>query len=414
MDIRKENIELIIFEYLEGNLSQDEIRSLFSFLEKNPSYKKMLESFSNTKLEPDKNLHFDKKYTLKKSEEDIYFEPFELLCIKHIEGSLDENETKDLKEQISKSPEKKKIFETYQKTILKSEQSEKFENKGLLKKNYSNFEQKCIEYLEGEVSQHEVNEFLFEISSNHDKKRIFELYQKTKLKPDNTIIYGNKAKLKKTNHTNIYSLRWVLSAAASVILIIYIAFSISNSNKQLNSCQIAYTNQLNPLNNRTIQNNQVIIKQNNPKPIKNKIHSSITQKTEPMSQTNLAQENTEKKDSIRNIENTFNANDNIQYTQKNISIENDSITNEVLEKLFAQNKFNYFHQMIAEVSNEKQAYLPNHKGSWWNILENGSNFISERTGTKVAVKEYKYEDNQRVKQEFTLGNFTFSRSVSKK
>lgn len=412
MDINKENIKLIIFEYLEGNLSQKDIHSLFVFVENNPFYKELFDSLSKTKLIPDHNIRFDKKNILKKSEENIDIENFELLCIKYIEHNINENELKELFDQISKSDEKKKIFDIYQKTILTSEQKIKLENKNLLKKVDSEFEYKCIEYIEGELYNSTSVKFLSEISKDPNKKNTFERYEKTKLEPDLTITYNNKEKLKKTNV--MISLRWIWSAAASVIIIIYLAFATSNTNKiTLNNSQIAETNYINPINHKAVYKNKTTIKQQKSIATKHKIRNMEIKSVEAIHNNDLAEEYN-KKDSIVNIEKPLIINDDIQYAQNQILLEDDSITHVVLEKLFSQNKFNYFHQMIEKVNNEKQTYLPNHKGSWWNVLENGTNFISEHTGTKVAIKEYKYEDNKRVKQEFSLGNFSFSRSISKK
>lgn len=412
MDINKENIKLMIFEYLEGNLSQKDIHSLFAFIEKNPFYKELFDSLSKTKLIPEHNIRFDKKNILKKSEENIDIENFELLCIKYIEYNINENELNELFDQISKSDEKKKIFDIYQKTILTSKQKIKLENKNLLKKVDSEFEYKCIEYLEGELNNSRSVKLLSEISKDSNQKNTFELYEKTKLKTDLTLTYNNKEKLKKTNV--IISLRWIWTASASVIIIIYLAFSISNTNKiTLNNSQIAGINYINPINHKVVYKNKTSIKQQNSITTEHKIQNIEIKSVEAINNNDLVKQYN-KKDSIINIEKPLTINEDIHYAQNQILLEDDSITHEVLEKLFSQNKFNYFHQMIEEVNNQKQAYLPNHKGSWWNVLENGSNFISKHTGAKVAIKEHKYEDNQRIKQEFSLGNFSFSRSISKK
>lgn len=412
MNIHRQNIELIFFEYIEGNLSSEEIKELFLFLDKNPDLKIQFDLYINIKLIPNTSIHFDKKDTLKKNFENE-IDSFELLCIRFIENDLNANEKLILLNQISNNPEKQKIFEAYQQTILHTVNKIKYSDKESLKKDYSLFEEKCVVYIEGLLNKTQEIIFLSEINENSNKKAVFNLYQKTKLKPDQMIAYTNKEKLKKATSYNLYSLRWVITAAASVLIILYITFSFNHSNyKHIISPQIAEINHLNPLNNR-------IIKKNNIKRIKNfaitpKNHSNYFEKTEQKNQNIFVQEKTNIKDSIVNIENTSIIIDQIQFAQTNNSIENDSIANEVLSKLFAQNKFNYFHRMVEDISNEKQTYQPNHKGSWWNLIENSTNFIRELANTKVALKEYKYEDNQRVKQEFTLGSFSFSLSVSKK
>jgi len=412
MNINRQNIELLFFEYFEGNLSSDEIKELFLFLDKNPDLKEQFDSYLNTKLLPDTKIRFEKKDSLKKPAEDD-IDSFELLCIKYIENDLNEDEQKNLFKLISESKEKQKIFDLYQKSVLKCEDTIEFSNKESLKKNDSEFEERCIEHLEGTLINAETKNLLSEINKDQHKKLVFELYKKTKLEPDYTLIFNNKDTLKKGYSTTIYSIRWILSAAASIILIVYIAFNFSK-NEKLNSIQVAENNKLNPSNIRAVYNNFIVKNDDSFIHKHKKIRKNNPQVNEFQNEQHLVQENTIKADSIETHEKTIVINENKQIAEKNISFENDSLANEVLNKLFAQNKFNYFHQMITEVSNEKQAYLPNHKGSWWNVLENGTNFISEHTNSKVSVKEYKYEDNQRVKQEITLGNFSFSRSISKK
>lgn len=412
MNIHRQNIELKFFDYLEGNLSVEEIKELFLFLEKNPDLKSQFDSYLNTKLSPDTSIHFNKKDSLKKPAEDE-IDSFELLCIRFIENDLNADEKLVLLNQISESHEKQKIFDLYQKTVLKTENTFEYSNKELLKKNDTEFEKKCIEYLEGVLSNTETKKLLLEISNDKNKRVVFQLYQKTKLEPDVTLLYDKKENLKKRHSTTVYSIRWMLSAAASIILIVYIALNFSK-NEKLNSIQVAENNKLNPSNIRAVYNN--FIEKNDDSFIHKhkKMQNNNPQVNEFQNEQHLVQENTIKADSIEIHEKPIIINENKQIAENNLSFENDSLANEVLNKLFAQNKFNYFHQMITDVSNEKQAYLPNHKGSWWNVLENGTNFISEHTNSKVSVKEYKYEDNQRVKQEITLGNFSFSRSVSKK
>lgn len=412
MNINRQNIELLFFEYFEGNLSSDEIKELFLFLDKNPDLKEQFDSYVNIKLSPDATIRFEKKESLKKpTENDI--DIFELHCIRYIENDLNEDEKMLLFQQISENTEKQKIFDSYRRTILKPKDNIEYLNKDLLKKNDLEFEERCIEHLEGTLNNAETKKLLSEINKDQHKKLVFELYKKTKLEPDYTLIFNKKETLKKGYSTTIYSLKWILSAAASIILIVYVALNFSK-NEKLNSIQVAENNKLNPLNIRAVYHNFIVKNDDSFIHKHKKIQKNIPQVNEFQDEQHLVQENTIKVDSIETHERPIIINENKQIAENKPSFENDSLANEVLNKLFAQNKFNYFHQMITDVSNEKQAYLPNHKGSWWNVLENGTNFISEHTNSKVSVKEYKYEDNQRVKQEITLGNFSFSRSISKK
>ncbi len=412
MNINRQNIELIFFEYFEGNLSQEEIKELFLFLDENPDLKKQFGSYLSIKLTPDTTIHFDKKDLLKKPvESDI--DSFELLCIQFIENDLNADEKLELLNQISENQEKQKIFNDYQESVLKSENDIEYTYKESLKKSYSAFEERCIEYIEGQLNNTEIKELFFEVNKDQNEKATFELYKKTKLEPDHTLIYSKKENLKKSASTKIFSLRWAMSAAASVIVIIFVSLYLSKEDKLISN-QIAAINHLNPVNNRNIQKQNKTIKFQKHFPVKYKKQNQVIQNVEPVIENNYAEENKQVKDSSINPQNVINTPEHYQYAQKNTSVGNDSVANEVLEKLFAQNKFNYFHEMIQDANTENQAYMPNHKGSWWNTLENGSKYIREYTGTNVVVKEQKYEGDQRVKQEITLGNFSFSRSFTKK
>lgn len=62
MKISKENIEVILFDYAEGNLSNQERKEVEAFLEKNPHYKQMLSSYQECeKLSKPLNIVFEDK-----------------------------------------------------------------------------------------------------------------------------------------------------------------------------------------------------------------------------------------------------------------------------------------------------------------------------------------------------------------
>ena len=62
MKISKENIEVILFDYAEGNLSNQKRKEVEAFLEKNPHYKQMLSSYQECeKLSKPLNIVFEDK-----------------------------------------------------------------------------------------------------------------------------------------------------------------------------------------------------------------------------------------------------------------------------------------------------------------------------------------------------------------
>lgn len=62
MKITKDNIEVILFDYAEGNLSPKEQKEVEAFLENNPQYKQMLSSYKDCKgLDKPLDVKFEEK-----------------------------------------------------------------------------------------------------------------------------------------------------------------------------------------------------------------------------------------------------------------------------------------------------------------------------------------------------------------
>ena len=62
MKITKDNIEVILFDYAEGNLSPEERKEVEDFLENNPQYKQMLSSYKDCKgLDKPLDVKFEEK-----------------------------------------------------------------------------------------------------------------------------------------------------------------------------------------------------------------------------------------------------------------------------------------------------------------------------------------------------------------
>ena len=65
MKIRKENIEALLFDYAEGNLSREEAKELEAFLEKNPQYAALMQTYDkDEKLEEPSDIVFEDKEVL--------------------------------------------------------------------------------------------------------------------------------------------------------------------------------------------------------------------------------------------------------------------------------------------------------------------------------------------------------------
>ena len=81
MKTTKDNIEVILFDYAEGNLSPKEQKEVEDFLENNPQYKQMLSSYKDCKgLDKPLDVKFEEKdelFTLAtgKKAKSIVFKP---------------------------------------------------------------------------------------------------------------------------------------------------------------------------------------------------------------------------------------------------------------------------------------------------------------------------------------------------
>ena len=172
MNINRNTYEVYFIDYLNGNLSDYELKQLIDFLDHNPDLEQELKditSFSkNTKLIPDSKHTFNAQ-------------------------------------SLKKTP--------------------------ILKDSRSNFDELCISFHEGLLNEQEEYEFLELIEHKEEFESSFNTYAQTKLKADTNIIFPNKANLKK--QPTIYWQRY-LSYVASIALIISFIIYIQNGNSEQN------------------------------------------------------------------------------------------------------------------------------------------------------------------------------------
>ena len=132
MDINRNNYESFFMDYLDGEMSPDQVIRLMSFLKENPDLKTELEEFEEINIEPDKKI-FESKITLKKRfvVNDSNFDDF---CIASLEGDLNEEEATLFQNWLQENPLKVKEFELYKKARIIPEKIT-FDFKSTLKKS---------------------------------------------------------------------------------------------------------------------------------------------------------------------------------------------------------------------------------------------------------------------------------------
>jgi hypothetical protein len=132
MVLNRSNYEIWLIDYLDGNLVEDKVSLLFSFLEENPDLRQEFEEISAIKVIPNGD-SFVNKNSLRKTYSDLSAEQFDFLCIAAAENDLEEDQKAELMAIVNEDPEREKIFGLINKTKLKAPNI-KFNKKSSLRK----------------------------------------------------------------------------------------------------------------------------------------------------------------------------------------------------------------------------------------------------------------------------------------
>jgi len=147
MKIDRTNYEAILIDFLDGNLSPQDVDSLMDFLSVNPDLEEELALMQDMQLEP-ATVAFEGKSLLKRSEtlegKGTYFDE---LCIAQLENEITSDEKAYLDKEIASNPKLKKEFDLYQDLKLTPDQSILFNEKGNLKKTVNIFSSKRLMYI---------------------------------------------------------------------------------------------------------------------------------------------------------------------------------------------------------------------------------------------------------------------------
>lgn len=115
--ITRENYEIYFIDFLEGNLSEEEIILVENFLENNPDLKEELEllDFESVNLKPTVS---STDFSFLKKEQAIDSENETNFFIGKLEGDLSAEEEKMLTLYLKENPEKINLYESFQQTKL--------------------------------------------------------------------------------------------------------------------------------------------------------------------------------------------------------------------------------------------------------------------------------------------------------
>lgn len=144
---------------------------------------------------------------------------YESFFMDYLEGNLPDDKVMEIRNFLKNNPDLNSELEAISKFRLMHEQVS-FPDKKTLYKNeeeeINQFENNCIAYYEGDLSESETRAFLQNIKNDKSKEASFRLMQKIHLEPETAIVYPDKNQLKKKNKPVVY---WWISGAAAVLLI---------------------------------------------------------------------------------------------------------------------------------------------------------------------------------------------------
>lgn len=151
-------------------------------------------------------------------------ENYESFFLDYIEGTLDESVMDDFIDFLQQNPDLKQELTLFKPLTVQSENLMFHKKEELFRNRYdleNEFNKAAIALAEGTISEKTKSEFENYLSAHPARIRDFKLFQKTKLIPDETILFAKKPSLyrKKTGKT---ILMWSIRIAAVFLLAISI------------------------------------------------------------------------------------------------------------------------------------------------------------------------------------------------
>lgn len=138
MSINRNNYEIYFLDYRENQLTPGEVADLMLFLEQNQDLKSEFDEFENISINPDENITYKSKESLKKqvvtNVNDINTENYEKYFIASIENELKLNQAEDLRIFLQKNTYLVKEYELFKRSILTPDKSIAFPDKSSLYK----------------------------------------------------------------------------------------------------------------------------------------------------------------------------------------------------------------------------------------------------------------------------------------
>lgn len=222
-NINEANCDEFFIAAAEGMLDAEGTKQLEAFLAAHPEQQEAYALYQQTRLQPEA-IVFEGKAALKKTEETITVENCETYFVSAIEGLLTTAQTKELEAFLAAHPEQAGIFALYQQTRLTADTSVVFEGKAGLKKTAEtittdNCETYFISAIEGLLNAAQTKELETFLAAHPEQAAVFALYQQTRLTADTSVVYEDKAGLKRKDKGFVWMPVWRAAAAIAVLVI---------------------------------------------------------------------------------------------------------------------------------------------------------------------------------------------------
>ncbi len=243
--INRYNYESYFLDYLENNLSAQEIESLNLFLSQNPDLQNELDEFQYITLESD-NISYDNKFSLKKPKDvelsDIKYDQY--LMISKLEGDISNEESDDLNNLLINDSNKIDDYSLYLKTISTTDNNIKYKNKSLLKRKSINIVNSFI-YTISSAAAIIIFFFLLNINKQNYIAKSVEFNENNNYTYFRKVKYKEKQKIRKIDYSkNINSVNLItdnqIVAKNQTKRTKYYKLEISNSKRQL--AELSFTN----------------------------------------------------------------------------------------------------------------------------------------------------------------------------
>ena len=225
--ITPENFEYYAIALIEGTISPAEKTLLESFVISHPEFKAQLELFRATIQKADETIVFDAKSSLRKSAIVVTKDNIEELLVDKTEGQLSAHDEQAVDVFLNENVEWKRELALLEKTKLTPDSTDVFAAKESLKRgsaliNEGNFEQYVISASEGLLNKEELKAFNAFVATNQKYREVLALYAATKLHPDLSVVYADKAGLKrKDKGTVIWFTAGFRYAAAAILVLVF-------------------------------------------------------------------------------------------------------------------------------------------------------------------------------------------------